>query len=413
MQPDIMSLSLGSWLELPVLRFEEWQKGRGEVCHRSDKRVQLGDVADYYLDYVDKVGLQDNFLNGVEVTNVINLEKKLHRPCSGDSRSSSVSLGCTPEQEMPVSDMLCDDTQLAASEEPLISDITHLSCFGALSSRETSPCTSCSSDSEDDGVFCSCTKILNRCAKYRWCVRGKQVDQHGVEQNIIVCARNVVLACGVGGCPRKLNVPGENLPFVVQNFSGCLSSLASDRLPLLVVGAGLSAADTILLAMSKGIKVIHVFYQDINHPKLIYHNMPREIYGEYTHLFSLMQEKVHSDYYTPFSRHRVSEFKPGGVCVIQDEKGQCTSLKVSQAQVLIGSEAHLEFLPENIVRKLGVHPDLPIHAKKNPIEVDPFTFECENVPFLYALGPLVGDNFVRFVLGGPFGVTQSLHQKNE
>lgn len=40
------------------------------------------------------------------------------------------------------------------------------------------------------------------------------------------------------------------------------------------------------------------------------------------------------------------------------------------------------------------------------MEVDVFTYEVENAPRkgLYAVGPLAGDNFVRFILGGAYGV---------
>lgn len=55
---------------------------------------------------------------------------------------------------------------------------------------------------------------------------------------------------------------------------------------------------------------------------------------------------------------------------------------------------------------LGKFADKPIDSKSNPIEIDDFTYEVINAPIkgLYALGPLVGNNFVRFVLGGAVGI---------
>jgi len=55
---------------------------------------------------------------------------------------------------------------------------------------------------------------------------------------------------------------------------------------------------------------------------------------------------------------------------------------------------------------LGKFEDKSIDNKSNPIEIDDFTYEVIKSPTkgLYALGPLVGDNFVRFVLGGAFGI---------
>lgn len=55
---------------------------------------------------------------------------------------------------------------------------------------------------------------------------------------------------------------------------------------------------------------------------------------------------------------------------------------------------------------LGKLPNKPIDCKSNPIDVDDFTYEVIKAPRsgLYALGPLVGDNFVRYILGGAFGI---------
>lgn len=55
---------------------------------------------------------------------------------------------------------------------------------------------------------------------------------------------------------------------------------------------------------------------------------------------------------------------------------------------------------------LGKYFEKPIDGKSNPIEVDDFTYEVTKAPRsgLYALGPLVGDNFVRYILGGAFAI---------
>lgn len=70
-----------------------------------------------------------------------------------------------------------------------------------------------------------------------------------------------------------------------------------------------------------------------------------------------------------------------------------------------GYKPDLSYLGSNGVR-LGKVADRPIDNKSNPIEIDDITYEVIKAPTkgLYALGPLVGDNFVRFVLGGAFGI---------
>lgn len=62
----------------------------------------------------------------------------------------------------------------------------------------------------------------------------------------------------------------------------------------------------------------------------------------------------------------------------------------------------------------GENPKKPIDCKNNPISVDKYTNQVLNAPEgLYALGPLVGDNFVRFIPGGALAITSALHKLNE
>lgn len=67
--------------------------------------------------------------------------------------------------------------------------------------------------------------------------------------------------------------------------------------------------------------------------------------------------------------------------------------------------------PEAIV-SLGEDSTKPIDCKTNPIAVDKFTNEIQrvNVKGLYAMGPLVGDNFIRFIPGGALAITAALNK---
>lgn len=63
---------------------------------------------------------------------------------------------------------------------------------------------------------------------------------------------------------------------------------------------------------------------------------------------------------------------------------------------------------------LGEDPSRPIDCKSNPILVDKFTNEVIRSPKgLYAMGPLVGDNFIRFIPGGALAITSALHKEND
>lgn len=63
---------------------------------------------------------------------------------------------------------------------------------------------------------------------------------------------------------------------------------------------------------------------------------------------------------------------------------------------------------------LGENPDRPIDCKTNPVLVNKITNRVLNSPKgLYAMGPLVSDNFVRFIPGGALAITSALHKEND
>ena len=221
--------------------------------------------------------------------------------------------------------------------------------------------------------------------------------------------------------------------------------------PVLVVGAGLSAADAIMAARFRGIPVLHAFRDSSNdwskekqesiklngsgYDRLQW--LPLSIYPEYHKVYEMM-----SDGGTNYPLYKAL---PG--CTLMDlsgnsngdyqpqerratlctPDGQLVSYKVSLAAILIGkklvnlttktiifcylqvlfsgSKPDLSYLKDGGIG-LGKFQDRPIDSRWNPIEVDDFTYEVLRAPRtgLYALGPLVGDNFVRFILGGAFAI---------
>ncbi len=397
MKGEIQSLSLGSWLQLPEYSFQEWaaQKGEDKSHDISSKRVTLSTVAEYYQDYVVKMGLQSHMINNVRVT-----KAKMYPPpvkCTIGSPKSP-----TPSLMSP-----CSVDTLSPSGLPI-----HTVDSGLILNERDNSCDtklfdnclsdySCSSDSEDDGVCCAVRKDCD----YRWCLKGT-----GQKETVFVRARNLVLACGVGGGPRRLGVDGEHASFVCYRFSDFCQKLdaVDNGCPVVVVGAGLSAADAVLLCLERRLKVVHIFHQDPRDSSLIYTKMPHTVYPEYRHLLKLMKREEQNDLYLPVSRSGVSKFADGNLVTYVNHEGIHTTLSISLAGVLIGSEANLDFLPKKIRTHLAVDPTCPINAKTNPVYVDPLTFESELWPSLYALGPLVGDHFVRFVFGSGLGVCRHL-----
>nr|XP_035138624.2 N-terminal EF-hand calcium-binding protein 2 isoform X12 [Callithrix jacchus] len=240
------------------------------------------------------------------------------------------------------------------------------------------------------------------------------------QQPFSLWARNVVLATGTFDSPARLGVPGEALPFVHHELSALETatrvgavSPASD--PVLIIGAGLSAADAVLFARHYNLPVIHAFRRAVDDPGLVFNQLPKMLYPEYHKVHQMMREQSvlsPSPYegYRSLPRHQLLLFKEDCQAVFQDLEGVEKVFGVSLVLVLIGSHPDLSFLP-GAGADFAVDPDQPLSAKRNPIDVDPFTYQSTRQEGLYAVGPLAGDNFVRFVQGGALAVASSLLRK--
>uniref|UniRef100_A0A3B4BDU8 Uncharacterized protein n=1 Tax=Periophthalmus magnuspinnatus TaxID=409849 RepID=A0A3B4BDU8_9GOBI len=186
--------------------------------------------------------------------------------------------------------------------------------------------------------------------------------------------------------------------------------------PVLIVGAGLSAADAVLCACNSNVKVLHVFRKSTSDPDLIFKQLPKTLYPEYHKVYHMMCSQSHSSSiasslslfpdYTSFPEHCVVSFQPDMKCLLQGNNS-LKAFKVSMVLVLIGTNPNLFFL-KGQGQYLGLDPTKPVSCKQNPLDIEPYTFECIKEPGLFAMGPLVGDNFVRFLKGGALGIASCL-----
>ncbi len=250
-----------------------------------------------------------------------------------------------------------------------------------------------------------------------------------------------MLATGTHDIPVRLGVEGENLPFVCHSFWELEAAISSGRLdcasePVLVVGAGLTAADAVIAAHHLNTPVYHAFRRPVNDPALIFNQLPKLLYPEYHKVHQMMSQQQHNvgetvvnqsnqplsspadstssntcyPGYLSFPKHCVTAFRSDGKCVLKDEGGKQTVLQVSMALVLIGAHPNLSFLPEH-GRPLALDSEEPISCRRNPLDVDPYTYECVKEPGMYAMGPLVGENFVRFLKGGALAIACDIARK--
>lgn len=273
-------------------------------------------------------------------------------------------------------------------------------------------------DSESGEVEPCCHNVRTN-HTHCWEVRGYHtvVDDQGdpvARQDFCYVAPHVVLATGAYDIPNRLGVEGENLPCVVHSLGEfekllchCEPSTSTD--PVLVVGAGLSAADAVLMAMESNIPVIHVFRRRPSDPTLIFSKLPKAMYPEYHRIHSLMNGKETSELYKPLPGHSVTELRQNKVLVNCKRSGTVTWFDVSFAAIMIGSRSDLGFLPRD-GRHLGIVPDWPIDSKHNIIDTDAYSYQSVHEPQLFAMGPLVGDNFVRFGIGGSLGIVSYLNR---
>ncbi len=225
--------------------------------------------------------------------------------------------------------------------------------------------------------------------------------------------KNVVLATGSYDKPNSLDVPGEDLPFVVHSLKDMEAKINSaefnkSRDPILIVGAGLSAADAIIGALNKGLSVIHAFRRDPEDRRVIFNNLPPGLYPEYHEIHKMMASQEDTPGYRPYAKHHVSKIEANGEVTLHG-MSHLEKVKASLLVVLIGASPNLEFLDEEGL-DMGVVQGEPI-SRNNPIDIDLFSHESVKHSGIYAIGPLVGDNFVRFLQGGALAITNNILKK--
>ena len=140
-----------------------------------------------------------------------------------------------------------------------------------------------------------------------------QTLPNGQKVNFQYLAENVVLATGSYDKPNMLSIEGESLDYVVHSLKAMEQKMNShvrfslkyyldkDFLkkqiptffqgPIMIVGAGLSAADAIVAALESGRSVLHVFRRSPEDPRLIFNNLPAAIYPEYHRIHRMMAGK--------------------------------------------------------------------------------------------------------------------------
>ncbi|XP_076066320.1 oxidative stress-induced growth inhibitor 2-like [Oratosquilla oratoria] len=407
MEGDFLTLSLGAWMELPGLDFCKWLAAQGV----EGKRATVHHVAQYYRHYVKAMDIEHNFSNFTNVTSVRRLSSFNDTESRDDGISSQEeaslrddSSTCTSLQDEGCADCRELRESRAHSEGPssgvrLVEDTnaelsSNTFCCGLPT------CLSASATPKAEGT--SLWEV--RCARLE---QDKEGSIRRVEELTYVTPK-VVLATGTADLPNNLGTPGEHLPFVLHSLREVEESLRSGALGegdrLLVVGAGLSAADAIIAARAAGVNVAHAFRRTATDKSLIFNKLPRSLYPEYHEVYSMMKGSEAKNYLA-LPRHNIQQILPSHVVRLEGEN-TCGAMAVNAVAILIGTRPDLSFIEAGTV--LGEQNMDSSSNKVPPVQVDAFSHECPSHPGLYAMGPLVGDNFVRFLQGGALAIASSI-----
>ncbi|GJQ86957.1 hypothetical protein Trydic_g5171 [Trypoxylus dichotomus] len=176
--------------------------------------------------------------------------------------------------------------------------------------------------------------------------------------------------------------------------------------PVLIVGAGLSAADAIIATRGKNVPVLHLFR---NKSRDLNKQLPENMYPEYHKVHQMMQSTSSYSLYTALPEYTLTDYTEDTRTVtLTSKNGKDIAYRVSFVVVLIGSRPDLSFLPSEF--KIGMNQNLVIDSKTNPINIDKLRHSVKGYKQLYAMGPIAGDHFVRFLPGGALAIVADLYK---
>lgn len=293
MDPNLRTLSLSAWMSLPGLGFNEWEsknppKPPAEGNEKENGQCSCGKPSDKHC---QKIDVENNNLS--EDSSVCHQCTK-KRKSSTSPRKASIRQNHSKEVETrALISRVAEYYESYVKEMDLErffmndSTVTSITPFRCLPGRET------------------CGKAKDA----RWMVTGFRKNKA-----FTILCRNVVLANGSSDLANRLGIRGERLliPWLKHELPHLEAALEvirpSERRtlkPVLIVGAGLSAADAITICRQSGIHVIHVFRsRTAGLDKML----PENVYPEYHEVHRMMKSphEAHSCY-TPLPEHTIAD----------------------------------------------------------------------------------------------------------
>ncbi|KXK02900.1 MAG: thioredoxin reductase [Acidobacteria bacterium OLB17] len=190
-------------------------------------------------------------------------------------------------------------------------------------------------------------------------------------------AKNVLFAIGAMDHPRKLNVPGEDLPHVFDHFRETYPWV---RKKALVIGGGNSAGEAALFLAEEGAEAtLAIFREDWTNTD------PKQGCIKYW-VKQPLENALGEHCLRLFFLGRVVEFRTGET-VLENDAGERAVIPTDVVFVLIGSDADLTLLKNlGVATENGKYGDVPVYSEE--------TFET-NVPGVFAAGHFTNQRHIK------------------
>ena len=211
--------------------------------------------------------------------------------------------------------------------------------------------------------------------------------------------------------PKSLKINGENNNPNVSHTTAQAIQNISHLKPgdsILVIGTGLSAADTMMDAMRRKLKVTHILPREHTRleakyrPNQSYNPMKSlspESYKEHHALAELISGKAESEHYQQLINHQLLEIR-NDTCILRTGKEEEITQKFDHYAILIGSAPDFSFM-KNANGTL-----LDFDAE----ELEPETMETQ-ISNLFLAGSCTGEKFQRFSLGHSVSVAETIKDR--
>lgn len=198
-----------------------------------------------------------------------------------------------------------------------------------------------------------------------------------VTENAEYLAKNVLFAIGAMDYPRKLGVPGEDLPKVYDHFRETYPWVKKHAL---IIGGGNSAGEAALFLAQEGAETtLAIFRADWEN------NDPKQGCIKYW-VKQPLEDELKEHCLKLFFLGRVIEIREREV-ELESESGERVTIPNDVVFVLIGADADLTML-----KNLGVQTE-PSKYGEVPV-YDPETFET-NVPGIYVAGHFTNQRHIK------------------